>query len=338
MLDLQAGVGLDEDEGRPARLAGVVDQELEGPEAAVADATGQAQGGVDDLPAQVRIEAGGRGDLHHLLEAPLDAALPLAEVGHLAGEVAQDLDLHVPGPGKEGLDIDVRHAEGRLGLGTASGVGALELIRGQDHPGTPPAAARQGLEDDALSGGTGLEEGAGLLQGDAPVEAGADRHAGRQGRFPRPGLVAEEVEVLDLRPDEGQARRRAAPGELAPLGQKAVAGVNGVAAALQGRLDHRVHVEVGGGAAPRQGAGLVGHAPVQAVGVVGREDRHRAATEVRRRPGDADGDLAAVGDQDGRQSQWRSLRPLEGLSVWRGRSRRNPWRRPLETPDAKGPA
>ena len=48
VLDLEAGIGLDEDEGLGAGTAGGVDQEFEGAEVAVADGAGEADGGFDD--------------------------------------------------------------------------------------------------------------------------------------------------------------------------------------------------------------------------------------------------------------------------------------------------
>ena len=313
MLDLEAGIGLDEDEGRVRRRAGGVHQELEGPQARVPDTAGEPEGSVEDPLAQVRIETRGRGDLHHLLEPALDAALALAKVGHVAGPVAQDLDLDVPRPGQEGLDIDIRNPKGGLGLRAATGVGGIQFVHPGDHTGAPAAAAGQGLDDHGLALGQSVQEVPGLLQGDAAVQSAADGHARRQRRFPGPGLVAEQCEVLDGRADEGQACSGTALGEFGPFGEEAVARVDRVASAVEGGLNDCVHVEVGRGPLAGQGMGRVGHPPVQAVGVVLGPDRHRAASQVRCCAGDADGDFAAVGDQDGRYRHGCFLRPSSGL-------------------------
>ena len=245
MLDLQAGIGLDEDEGRVRRCPGGVQEELEGPQARVPDTAGEPEGSVEDPLAQVRIEARGRGDLHHLLEPALDAALALAQVGHLAGLVAQDLDLDVSRPGQEGLHIDIRDAESGLGLRAAAGEGGVEFVHPGDHARAPAPAAGQGLDDHGLALGQSKEELPGLLQGDASVQAAADGHTRRKRRLPGPGLVAEQFEVLDGRTDEGQACLGAASGEFGPLGEEAVAWVDRVAPAVDRRPDDGVHVEVG---------------------------------------------------------------------------------------------
>ena len=136
-----------------------------------------------------------------------------------------------------------------------------------------------------------------LLLRDRAVDAGDRGHVRLGRRRAGPALVAEQLEVRDARPDEGDAGVRAGPGEAGVLGQEAVAGVDRVAAGGHGRRHDRLDVEVGRHAAGVEPDGLVGDARVQRLGVVLRVDGHAADAEVGRRAGDANRDLAAVGDQ-----------------------------------------
>ena len=144
MLDLQPGVDLEEGD------LVVLNQEL---------GRGQARvnGRADELRrrrGQPRADPVGqrrRGDLDQLLTAPLQAAVAVAEHGHGARAVTDDLDLDVPGPGQQPLGVDPPVAEGRGRLrGTAAhGVGELGLgepgLAGH-RPQPAPAAAGHRLD------------------------------------------------------------------------------------------------------------------------------------------------------------------------------------------------
>ena len=72
--------------------------------------------------------------------APLDRALPLAEVHHGAVMIAEHLHFDVPRVLQVLLDVDVRHAECRLGL-TLRGLDRVaELLR---RCGRPACRARR---------------------------------------------------------------------------------------------------------------------------------------------------------------------------------------------------
>ena len=64
--------------------------------------------------AQLVVERGRRSDLDDLLKSPLDAALALAQMRDVAGQVAQDLHFDMPGAGDEFFHIDIAAAERRL--------------------------------------------------------------------------------------------------------------------------------------------------------------------------------------------------------------------------------
>ena len=64
-----------------------------------------------------------------------------------------------------------------------------------------------------------------------------------------------------------------------------------------GLRDHVLDVEVGAHSAAAECYRLVGDSQVESVGVVFRVDRDGGDTQIHRRAGDPDRDLAAVGDQ-----------------------------------------
>ena len=112
-------------------------------------------------------------------------------------------------------------------------------------------------------------------------------------------LVAELVEDLRPRADERDPGLGTGPGERGVLGQEAVAGVDGIDPDVLGQLDDAGDVEVradrlAGLADP---IGLVGLEAVQGEAVLVGVDRDGADAEFVGRAEDADGDLAAVGDE-----------------------------------------
>jgi len=93
-------------------------------------------------------------------------------------------------------------------------------------------------------------------------------------------------------PASAQARAK-----IRALGKKTVPRVDGVTARRVRRRDDRFRVQIGGGTPTRQRLHFVGEADVQALRVVHRVDGDGRQTHVGSRPGDADRDLAAIGDQ-----------------------------------------
>ena len=82
--------------------------------------------------------------------------------------------------------------------------------------------------------------------------------------------------------------------------------MDGVAALGGGNGDQLVHVQVGRHATAFERHGEVGLARVQAGVVVFGEHRHRTDLQVGAGAGDADGDFAAVGDQQGSKGRAHS--------------------------------
>ena len=127
----------------------LVDQELEGAEAAVLHGLGHGDGGVDDLLAQRRLEVGAGRQLDDLLAAPLQGAFALAQGHDAALAVADDLHLDVARAADQPLGIEIAVAEGRLGLGRGAREGVGDLALGLDQPHAAPAAAGDGFQRDA---------------------------------------------------------------------------------------------------------------------------------------------------------------------------------------------
>ena len=112
-------------------------------------------------------------------------------------------------------------------------------------------------------------------------------------------LVAHLLHRLRRRTDEDEVVVLACAHERRVLGQEAPAGVDGVAARRLAGGDDRGDVQVALVRGRRPDAdGAVGHADVERVGVGGRVDGDRLDAQVVERADDADGDLAAVRDQD----------------------------------------
>ena len=78
-------------------------------------------------------------------------------------------------------------------------------------------------------------------------------------------LSPKQVQVRNVRADEGQAGLCALPREVGTFGQESVAGMDGIASGTLRCGDHRFDVQVGGGALPRQHHHLIRHPQMQAL-------------------------------------------------------------------------
>ena len=102
-------------------------------------------------------------------------------------------------------------------------------------------------------------------------------------------------------------------GEGGVLGEEPVAGVDRLGSGPRGRLDDLLLVQVAlGRSTGTEQPGLVGNTNVQGSAVGLRVDGHRGDLELAQRPEDADGDLAAVGDEDFREGA-HGRRILHGM-------------------------
>ncbi len=112
------------------------------------------------------------------------------------------------------------------------------------------------------------------------------RNARADRQIARLHLVAEPAQGVGRRPDENDSRGRATLGEVRVLGQKPIAGVDGVGVRLARDADDVVHVEIGldGALALAHEVALVRLHPVQGKAVLLRVDRNGADGRARSPP------------------------------------------------------
>ncbi len=294
VLHLQPGIRLDEGEPRVVASVRRIDQELERAEAVVGGRARDPHRRRHDALAQVGVERGARRDLDQLLAATLDRALPLAEMGDPAAPVAQNLDLNVPGAFDQALRVQRSVAERvrRLRLATSEGFGDLGFTADGAHAAAP--AAGHGLEQDRRA--HAHEKRPRRLDA-ADRSALDDRRACPRGGVPRAELVAEHIERFGRRSDERYPGRSDGAGEAGILGEKAVAGMDRVAAGCLSERDDARAVEIGRDPCPAERMGFVRLAQMERGGVVLGIDRDAGDLKIGRGASDAHGDLAAIGDQ-----------------------------------------
>ena len=292
MLHLHARVHLEEVE-----VVVLVDEELAGAGADVAHGLGRGDRRLAHALAQLgRDPVAGR-LLDDLLVATLDRALALEEVDGVPVGVGQHLDLDVARLLHELLDVERVVAEGSLGLAPGAGQGLLELLLLAHQPHALAAAASARLDHHWQA--DLLREGRGLLVGERPGGAWHDGHAGLLHGLASGHLVAHRAHHVSARPDELDAFLLAEVGEVAVLREEAVAGVDAVGPCLLRDLEDLLHHEIRlAGRRRPTGIGLVCELHVKGVAIHVGIDGHRLDAHLAAGPDHADGDLAAVGDQD----------------------------------------
>ena len=241
------------------------------------------------------------GDLEELLAAALQGTVPVAEDedprGGIRGTVrhAERLHLDVPRSGDPLLGEEPVVAESRAGLGTGTVPRVRHLRRVVDDDDAASATTGHRLEGDGPTGLT--EEGFGLLRSgqDAGGRCGGDARPG--GEVAGAVLVTEGLHRGGVRADEHRPGITDGADEGGGFGEEAVAGVHQVHPVIADDGHQGVDVEVGGGAGGGQLHGDVRQSGVQALPVVGGGHGDGAHSQVTGGAQDADGDLAAVGDE-----------------------------------------
>ena len=199
------------------------------------------------------------------------------------------------------LDVHARHAEGRLRLAPAGVVSSRQLGRRLHGAHAAPAAAADGLDDDANLLPIPLlraPEGLGLVERDLVLRARHQRYAAARRQRARLGLVAEQRELHRRGADEAHASIGAGGREVGALAQEAVARVHGFHAALARQGDEPHTVKVSRRARGAQRDGLGGRLHMRRTGIVVGVHRDTGNAQVVQGTRDAQRHLAPVGDQD----------------------------------------
>ncbi len=294
MLDLDARVDLDEVE-----LAGVrVLQELDRARIEVPDGTPDAQTELAQLAALRIVEEDGRCTLDDLLVAALHRAVALVEVHEVAVRVAEDLHLDVTRAPHQLFEVDLVVAERGFRLAPRRGDHLDQLRRIVDDAHAAAATTPARLEHHGITDLRGQPERLGSVE----RQRRRCRHHGyarRRRQVARGHLVAEATHDLGRRTDEQEASARTGFGERGILREEPVAGVDGVGAAFECHPHDVFDVEVGldRPLALADQVALVRLHAVQRETVFLRVDRDRPDPELVRGAHHADGDLAAVGDE-----------------------------------------
>mmetsp|Transcript_43463 Transcript_43463/g.80893 ORF Transcript_43463/g.80893 Transcript_43463/m.80893 type:complete len:366 (+) Transcript_43463:1651-2748(+) len=294
VLDLDPRVDLHE-----VMLTVLVDKELDGPRVLVVTGSSQFQSVFLDGLTDVHGMMPSRGDFHELLIPSLDGAVALPKVHDVSLPVADDLDLDVLSVANVPLDEARAVAEGGQSLRGRRPEERDEIFLLGAHSHALPSSALGRLDHDGQAVLLHERQGLALLR-DASVGSRHDRHSALDRQFLRLGLVAEDLEVFDVRAAECDAGVLARLRERSRFGQEAVPRVDGVDPVFLGDLydGGDVQVRADGSAVFGKEEGLIGVPAVGRVTIFLAIDGHGAQVQFGGGAEDADSDLAAVGRHD----------------------------------------
>ena len=247
--------------------------------------------------AQGRRQRGRRAFLDHLLVPTLRRAVALEQVDHVAVIVGKNLDLDVARVRDQPFDVQRAVVEGGRRLAPRRLDRAVDRCGVVDLAHALAAAAGRRLDQ------RGQADALDRLP-DAAVRlivrglAGHHRHAGRRHQPPRVDLRAHLRDHAGGRADEDQPVPGARGGERRILREKPVARVYGVGAGRARGLEQPRHREVAVVRRRRSdGDGPIRGRDVRRLGVGGGVHRDALDPELGAGADDADGNLAAVGNQ-----------------------------------------
>ena len=277
------------------------DQELHRPGIDVARGFDQLHRvGVDAL-AQAGVKAGSGRRLDDFLIAQLHRAVALMQVHRVAVSVGKHLHFDVPRAFDQLFHEERAVAERRLGFAATARIGVDHRLAVGDRAHAATATPRGGLEHHRVADLLGKRR----CRIARPERLAASRDRGDTERLrQRPGLhlVPEQFKRRRRRTDEGDAALGAQVRVRRVLGEKSVAWVDAVAAGFLGDLDEGFGVEISRdrilGRTVAELPGLGGQPRVQRQGIDRRVHANRLHAEGGRGLRDANGDLAAVADQD----------------------------------------
>ena len=240
---------------------------------------------------------GGRGFLQHLLVTALHRAVALEQVDHVAVAVGKYLDFDMARAEHVLFHQHLVIAEGIGGLAPAAGQGGGKVGRTVDPAHALATTTGAGLDQHRVADGIGLllQQG-GVLA--VAVVARRERHARRAHQRLGRALGAHRFDGLGRRADEGDPGLRTVAGEAGVLGQKAVAGVDGLGTAGMGGGNDRLATQVAFGGRGRADVhGFIGQAHMAGIGIGIGIHRHGGNPQAAAGGDDAAGNFATVGDQ-----------------------------------------
>ena len=293
VLHLDAGVHLHEIEV----FSVGIQQKFHGAGVLVANGPGRPDGGLAHLLPQLRRQAPGGGLFDELLVAPLDGAVPVTQMDHMAELVCQHLKLDVAGAEHQLFKIHLVVAEARLRLRLCLGKSGRQVLGTVAAADAPAAAAGTGFEQHGVAYGLGGLQRL-LGGGDGTVGAGGHRHTGGLHQVPCGGLGPGFADGVPAGADEFDAGFGTLVGKVGVFRQKAVAGVQGIAAGGLGHGQKGVLVEVALRGLGRADAHrLIGQLDMKGLRVRLRVHGYRLNAHFPAGPQHPQGDLAPVGDQ-----------------------------------------
>ena len=213
--------------------------------------------------------------------------------------VGKHLDLDVPRALEILFQVDDRIGKSRLSFGSGHVHRVKERRLGVHDAHAAAAATARRRDDDRIAdlARDAHDLFAVLRQG--AVRSGHRGHAGFRHRLFGAYLVTHQADVLRPRPDEHEARAFHLLGKVRVLGEKAVAGVNGLGVRDFGGADDGRDVQVARCRRRRPDADrLVGQLYILGFSIRFRVHHHRADPHLAAGALNAKCDLAAVGDQD----------------------------------------
>ncbi len=242
------------------------------------------------------VQVGGRALFDELLVTALHGAVAFPEVNHVPVRIGDHLDFHVARMLDVFFQVDVGIAEGGPGFGLGLVEGRLEglLREGDTHAATP--AAGRGLDQDGepnlLGDGQRL-----VLVFHQPLATGHGGHAHLHRQAAGSVLVAYQGHGLRGRANELDLAATAHVGEMGVLGEKSVAGMDGLGVSDFGGADDAIDFEVAFGSAGRPDAiGFVGEIEIGGAAIGFTVDGDGFDAQFAAGANDAQRNFAAVGN------------------------------------------
>ena len=292
VLDLNARVAFKK------RDAICTDQKLHRAETAVACPATEFGGVVEQARAQRLVERRCGRDLDQFLMPPLNAAVALAEGDDHAAAVPCDLDFDVSRRGQELLDVEIAAAERPLGFGRAALESLREFGGGRCHAHSAAAAAGDGFDQNRRPFSQRFKESSCLLERRRSTGSRKERNPAGLGVAASRRLVSKQRKVVCRRAEEDEAGFLAGAGEVGPLGQETVTGMDGIGPGSPGGLDDARDVEVRRRPVAGKLQGTVGRSDVRGCRIVRCVHGDRLDVQLGRRTHDPNGDFPSVGNEN----------------------------------------